>query len=158
MLQKKIKLLNGEKVLDLGCRDAILEKFLEGNFEYTGIDFIPKNDNNIKIINLNLENPVPINIGKFDIITAIDVLEHLENIHDRFLELFNLSNNKVIIALPNMSYYKFRLNFFFKGQLSEKYKFSSKKTKDRHRWLPIYFQIEKFIKENTPLNWKIKKI
>ena len=139
---KKIKLLNGEKVLDLGCRDAILEKFLEGNFEYTGIDFIPKNDNNIKIINLNLENPVPINIGKFDIITAIDVLEHLENIHDRFLELFNLSNNKVIIALPNMSYYKFRLNFFFKGQLSENLSLAQRKLKIGISGYLYIFQLE----------------
>ena len=40
---KKLGNLNGEKILDIGCRDKIFKKYLEGNFEYTGIDFDQKN-------------------------------------------------------------------------------------------------------------------
>ena len=39
---KKLGNLNGEKILDIGCRDKIFKKYLEGNFKYTGIDFDPE--------------------------------------------------------------------------------------------------------------------
>ena len=113
----------------MGCRDKIFEKYLEGTYEYTGIDFDPKKplglDTSDKKINYNLENGLPENL-EFDIINALDVLEHLENIHQLFNEIFIKSRKKVSIALPNMGYYKFRLNFLFKGTISGKYTFHEK--------------------------------
>ena len=61
-----------------------------------------------------------------------------------------------MVALPNMAYYKFRLNFLIKGVLSGKYIFSEKKVLDRHRWIPNYQSIDKFIYGNTPSGWTIK--
>ena len=55
-----------------------------------------------------------------------------------------------------MGHYKFRINFLAKGELSGKYIFSENKTIDRHRWVPNYGTIEKFIKKNTPDNYIIK--
>ena len=157
---KKLGNLNGEKILDIGCRDKIFEKYLEGKYQYTGIDFDPEKplstDISDKKINYNLEKGLPENF-EFDIINALDVLEHLENIHELFDEIFIKSKKKVSIALPNMGYYKFRLNFLFKGVISGKYIFHEKKVYDRHRWLPNYSSILKFIENNHPYGWSVKK-
>jgi hypothetical protein len=77
---RKIGKLNGEIVIDLGCRNKILKEYLTGKFEYYPVDFNPS-INNADFINHNLENGLPKELGKIDIITAIDVLEHINNIH-----------------------------------------------------------------------------
>lgn len=157
-ISKKLGNLNNKSILDLGCRDAVLAKHLQGNFHYTGVDFLPKEiDKKTVIINFNLENGIPDHLGKFDIITAIDVLEHLENIHQIFAMMLEKANQQIIIALPNMAYYKFRLNFLFKGLVSGKYDFSPYKQKDRHRWFPTYNEIDRFIYKNLNSNYKIKR-
>jgi hypothetical protein len=149
---KKIGLLNKEIVLDIGCRDKILKSKLKGEFKYIGIDF-SENLHDKEILIHNLETGIPSNIKKVDIITAIDVLEHLENIHKVYKQLFLVSNKLIVIALPNMAYYKFRINFIIHGTLSGKYSFNINKTNDRHRWIPDYNSINKFIKFNTPEGW-----
>jgi hypothetical protein len=153
---KKIGLLNKEIVLDIGCRDKILKSKLKGEFKYIGIDF-SENIHDEEILIHNLETGIPSNIKKVDIITAIDVLEHLENIHDIYKQLFLVSNKLIVIALPNLAYYKFRINFLIHGTLSGKYSFNVNKTNDRHRWLPDCNSIDKFIKFNTPKDWLISE-
>tara|TARA_B110000503_G_scaffold135634_1_gene216540 strand:- start:438 stop:1061 length:624 start_codon:yes stop_codon:yes gene_type:complete len=151
--------LNGEEVLDIGCRDKIFKQYLLGDYRYTGVDYNPNitNDDNDKdVINHNLEQGLP--DGKnFDIINALDVLEHVENIHHLFEQMFKRANKKIIIALPNMAYYKFRLNFLFKAEISEKYNFHHKKLIDRHRWITNYKSIINFIEKNKPEDWKSTK-
>lgn len=157
---KKLGNLNGDKVLDIGCRDKVFKKYLEGNFKYIGIDFNPNDPISLEasneIINHNLETGLPENTD-YDIINALDVLEHVENIHELLHDIFSRSKKKISIALPNMGYYKFRLNFFFKGEISGKYIFHDKKIYDRHRWLPNYQSIFKFIDSNKPIGWNVKK-
>jgi cyclopropane fatty-acyl-phospholipid synthase-like methyltransferase len=153
-IANKLGFLNKETLLDIGCRDMILKKYLIGKFKYIGIDYQIHLKKSKDFVNCNLENGIP-KISNVDIITAIDVLEHLENIHNVFSSLFLLSKKKIIIALPNMGYYKFRIKFFFTGCLSGKYNFSERKIFDRHRWIPNYQSIDRFVKTNTPKNWKI---
>ena len=153
-IANKLGFLNEETLLDIGCRDMILKNYLSGKFNYIGLDYTNNLDQSKNFINHNLENGIP-KIDNIDIITAIDVLEHLENIHDTFSSLFLLAKKKIVIALPNMGYYKFRMHFFFTGSLSGKYNFSEKKIFDRHRWIPNYQSINYFIKANTPKEWKI---
>tara|TARA_B100000242_G_C42839592_1_gene389922 strand:- start:62 stop:676 length:615 start_codon:yes stop_codon:yes gene_type:complete len=152
---RKLGKLNKQIILDVGCRDQSFKKYLEGDFEYLGIDFDPEIQNT-EFINCNLENGLPKNLGKINIINALDVLEHVENIHELYKSFFEVADNKITIALPNMSYYGFRLRFFFMGTISGKYIFHSKKVIDRHRWFPTYYENIKFIEENTPKNWKVK--
>ena len=38
-IAKKLGTLKGDKLLDLGCRDMILSKYLIGKFNYIGVDF-----------------------------------------------------------------------------------------------------------------------
>ena len=154
----KLGNLNGDKVLDIGCRDEVFKKYLKGKFEYFGIDYNPEDKNfRDNHLNYNIEKGLPDLDHKFDIINALDVLEHLENIHEIFKQLFKKSNNTISIALPNMGYYKFRLNFLFRGEISGKYTFHNKKINDRHRWLPNYASIIDFINSNVDKNWSFKK-
>jgi hypothetical protein len=153
---KKLGKLNGDKVLDVGCREMILKDYLEGDFIYFGLDYISKKSNDPSFINCNLEKGLPNNLEKVDVVIALDVLEHIENIHDVYKEFFSVTNKTIIVALPNMGYYKFRINFLFKGVLSGKYHFSNNKILDRHRWIPNYQTIDKFIYTNTPSEWNIK--
>ncbi len=152
---RKLGKLNNQIVLDIGCRDQIFKKSLLGEFKYLGIDYNPK-IKSTKFINHNLEKGLPKQLGKIDIINAMDVLEHVENIHNIFNECFKKSDQKVAIALPNMAYYKFRLTFLFSGEISGKYYFHSKKVLDRHRWFTTHYNNINFVKLNTPKNWKIK--
>ena len=82
---RKLGKLNNEIILDIGCRDQIFKKSILGDFKYFGIDYDPENKNP-EFINHNLEHGLPKNLGKIDIINAMDVLEHVENIHDIFNE------------------------------------------------------------------------
>lgn len=132
----------------------ILKKCLIGKFKYIGIDYQIMRRKTKNFINHNLENGLP-EIDKVDIITAIDVLEHLENIHKIFASLFLLSKKKIVISLPNMGHYKFRINYFLTGNLSGKYNFPEKKIFDRHRWIPTFKSINRFIETNVPKNWAI---
>ena len=152
---RKLGKVNNQVILDIGCRDQVFKKSLLGNFEYIGVDYDKENENT-EFINHNLEQGLPKQIGKIDIINAMDVLEHVENIHDIFNECLEKSEQKVAIALPNMAYYKFRLAFLFSGEISGKYIFHSKKVVDRHRWFTTYYNNINFVKTNTPKNWKIK--
>ena len=53
-----INFLKGEIVCDLGCRDQILKKYLKGDFNYIGVDYVNVNQNNFINIRIekNLEN------------------------------------------------------------------------------------------------------
>ena len=58
-----------------------LKNHLQGNFKYVGLDYNPEKKESVDFINHNLEEGLPENIKDFDIVIALDVLEHLENIH-----------------------------------------------------------------------------
>ena len=75
-IANKLGFLNKETLLDIGCRDMILKKYLIGKFKYIGIDYQLNLKKSKDFVNCNLENGIP-KISNVDIITAIDVLEHL---------------------------------------------------------------------------------
>ena len=106
--------LDNENVLDLGCRDGILKNNLKGIFNYRGIDLKPlKKD--INIIDHDLQKGLPKDISNIDIIFAIDVLEHIDNPLEIFYEMMENSKKLIVLAIPNIAYHKFRLNFLLSG-------------------------------------------
>ena len=121
-------------ILDIGCRDKILKKYLNENVIYQGIDF----EESHEVIAHNLEEGIPFPDNSFDIVFALDVLEHVENIHLLFSEILRVSKKETIIALPNMSYWKFRLRYLKGKDISDKYILPRAKILDRHRWLTSY--------------------
>lgn len=142
-----VSLSNGkyDSILDIGCRDKILKKFLKKDSKYQGIDFKDSDE----ILGHNLENGIPYRDNSFDIVFALDVLEHVENIHFLFKEILRVTNSEAIIALPNIYYWKLRLRFLKGKNISDKYIFSSKIVLDRHRWITSYDSAVSFVNKNS---------
>ena len=90
-------LFKKNKVLDVGCDNAPLRKLI-GSHNYTGIDLSGKPD--LKI-NLEAVRKLPFKTQGFDTVICIEVLEHLDNLHQISKDIFRVSNNNVLIFLPN---------------------------------------------------------
>ena len=132
-------------LLDAGCRKKELMPLLKDCREYYGTDIMPADG----VYQCNLEEGLPqFEDNKFDIVTALDVLEHLDNPHKAFQEMLRVAKKAVFVSLPNMYYIQFRWNFL-KGKLSGKYIFPPNPIIDRHRWILSYTESINFIKHNT---------
>ncbi len=132
-------------LLDLGCRTMALKPLLTSCREYYGTDFVAAEG----VYECNLEMGLPqFSDNAFDVVTALDVLEHLEHTHNVLKEALRVAKKAVIVSLPNMYYIRFRLNFLLKGHLSGKYAFPINPIMDRHRWVLSYTEAENFIRHN----------
>jgi len=132
-------------VLDVGCRDKVLKSFLPNNVKYQGIDYKDSNE----VLGHNLERGIPFPDSSFDLVFALDVLEHVDNIQFLYDEILRVSKKEAIVALPNMSYWKFRLRYLKGKDISDKYTLHVSKVLDRHRWLVSYDSALKLIKSNS---------
>jgi hypothetical protein len=126
---------NTRTLLDVGCRDAVLKKYLPKNIKYLGIDLFL--GSNVSAV-CNAERGLPFPDNSFDVVVALDVLEHTESIWIVFEELVRLALSQIIIVLPNSYHWKARLRFLL-GKEGDKYRLPPAPVKDRHRWLTSYF-------------------
>ncbi|MEQ9560262.1 MAG: class I SAM-dependent methyltransferase [Rhodospirillales bacterium] len=118
-------------LLDIGCRTKDLAKKLTGCRKYVGTDFDPGED----IVACNIQEGLPFEDNAFDIVVALDVLEHLDDPHRVMPELFRVARQAVFISLPNQYHIKYRWNFLRGRGVSGKYTFPAEPVRDRHRWL-----------------------
>ncbi|MDC5850443.1 class I SAM-dependent methyltransferase [Vibrio europaeus] len=132
-------------LLDAGCRTMALKPLLNNCKEYFGSDLIPAEG----VLECNLEKPLPFEDNSFDVVTALDVIEHLDNPHGALKELMRVAKKSVIVSLPNMFYIEFRMRFLRGGGISGKYSFPAQPILDRHRWILSYDEAVTFIRENT---------
>ena len=154
VIQKLLKDQEGE-LLDFGARDQILKKFLPKQIKYTGVDITQNKDQTNIIMDLNQK--IKFDNNFFDFITALDVVEHLDDPCNFIDECLRISKNQVHIVLPNIAYYEFRLMLLFFGSLGSKYHFSGKKIDDKHQWFTNYYSVSDFFNKNYS-NFKITKI
>ena len=132
-------------LLDMGCRTRALKPLLKNSLKYYGTDITPAKG----VYQCNLEEGLPqFKDNQFDIITALDILEHLDNPHQAYSEALRVAKKAVIVSLPNMYYIKFRWNYL-KGKLSGKYIFPPEPIIDRHRWILNHSESVNFIKHNS---------
>ena len=150
------RILKNDKgsLLDLGSRDQILKKFLHEKISYTGVD-ISINGNNNLILDLNQK--FKFNNESFDFVTSLDVAEHLDDPKTFLKECLRVSKKKVLIVLPNVSYYESRFRFLLKGNLGSKYHFSGDNKDDRHKWFTNFYLVKNFFERNSE-NFEIKKV
>lgn len=154
---KLLSNLNGDNVIDLGCREQELKLSLKGNYNYYGVDLNKDTEKKSYLITYNLENGFPnLNIST-DITVCLDVLEHLDNAHQLRDQILSHTKKKIVIALPNMAYYKFRLKFLTTGELSGKYPFGREKPLDRHKWISNIRSADEFMSVVDPDIWHMKK-
>jgi len=114
------------KILDIGCHDAAIIKFLP-KCEYYGIDIDPKEISKLKKQGVNAEiadlnkDPLPFQKERFDYILLLDVLEHVINPKQLLKDTKELlkPRGKIITTLPNDYHLLNKLRFITNKHLTE---------------------------------------
>ena len=127
-------------LVDVGARDRVLKRYLSPGLRYLSADITPGHD-----FQWDLERPINAPDTAYDVVVALDVLEHVEWIQRAYQELLRITRHKLFVSLPNMTCLSLRLQFFATGHLGGKYDLLPEHQGDRHRWLTSYSQIDAFI-------------
>jgi len=103
---------HGKRLLDVGCGNGFLSKLLRHKgFDVTGIEHPFGFDGEAPAIVHDLEKPLPVIPGLFDVIVIGDVLEHLRCPQNLLEELraYLAPGGQIIASLPNSGNLYFRL-------------------------------------------------
>jgi SAM-dependent methyltransferase len=116
-------------LLDVGCDKALLKSLLTPE-RYLGIDMGGTPD-----MELNLEQieRLPFDDREFSACVCSDVLEHLDNLHYMFSELVRVTDQHLLISLPNNWANARRPIERGKGGIAH-YGLQTEKPVDRHKW------------------------
>lgn len=118
-------------MLDVGCRRAVAEHLPHGrNLRYLGFDRQGEAD-----VLGDLGHGLPFRDASVDIVSALDVLEHVDDIYVAFAELCRVSRRYLAITLPNIYEISVRWRFALGRPLSLKYGLPEDAPADRHRWI-----------------------
>jgi 2-polyprenyl-3-methyl-5-hydroxy-6-metoxy-1,4-benzoquinol methylase len=117
-------------ILDVGCDNQHIRKFLPEDISYTGIDI-----SGTPTVKINLEkvDKLPFDDNAFDTVICTDVLEHLDNLHHIFAELVRVSKKHLIISLPNNWNNARKPIKIGKGSFAH-YGLPAERPIDRHKW------------------------
>jgi len=101
-----INRLPAGSILDIGCMDLSLSKFLSNKFQYTGVDPSPLADKD-KLKKGTIEE---LGNEKFDIVIATEVLEHLTDPIFAIQKIKAIARKFIVISVPNEPFFSlFRL-------------------------------------------------
>jgi len=110
-LKEVSKQLIPGNVLDIGCRDGYLQKFLGPEHEYYGVDIIASSTNSVKnlVICDVTKRPLPFEDCFFDNIVAGEFLEHISNFYYSVSEMSRVlrPGGRIIITVPNLARFYF---------------------------------------------------
>lgn len=137
-------ILRGKKILDVGADECHLKQHLDEDASYHGVGLGDKVD---QVINLETDG-LPFEDNSFDCVLCLDVLEHIENIHEIFNHLCRIAREHVIIALPNPwnSFYTSLRHGFYQPDVPLKfYGLPVEPPEDRHKWFFSAEEAERFI-------------
>jgi len=129
------------RILDMGCRSQMLQTVIKSDTDYCGLDLYPP----ATIIG-NIGDGLPFRAESFNSVIALDVLEHVDKIHQAFIESCRVSHRYVVICLPNIYEVRVRFAFLMGKSISGKYGLPLKPPADRHRWLFSFSEARRFIK------------
>jgi len=144
-------ILRGRKILDVGADECYLKQHIDDEASYWGIGLGGNPDQQVDLE----KEKIPFTDGSFDCVLCLDVLEHLDNIHEVFNELCRVTQRYVIISLPNPTrslYSRLRFGDYRPGKLTKHYGLPLEPPQDRHKWFFTYEEAEKFVIYRTGLN------
>jgi SAM-dependent methyltransferase len=127
------------QVLDIGCRNRELEGALaRRGVSYLGLDLSRTAD---AVADLGAGLPFPDRTA--DVVVALDVLEHTDDIHHSFSELCRVARRHIVLSLPNQ--YEARARWMaLRGRHSGKWGLPLAPRRDRHRWLFTFQEAHEF--------------
>ncbi len=139
-------------ILDVGCGNRYLKKYIPKEVNYIGIDIGGNPD---YVVDLEGDKLNKFKDNQFFIVICIDVLEHLDNLHEIFDEICRVSKRFIIISVPNCWRV---LKFIVQGNQDFKfYGIPINKPVDRHKWFFNYEQALNFFeKRGEKNNFKTK--
>lgn len=110
-VEKILKSVKGEIVLEAGCGNAYLAKLLANKYQVTGADIlvdrnIINKNKNIKFVNANIEH-LPFPDRSFDTVVCTHTLEHVLNIQPAIKELRRVTKKRLIVVTPCQKQYKY---------------------------------------------------
>jgi len=140
----KYKSILRGRILDVGADACYLKQYLDENTEYWGIGLAGHPDQRVDLE----KEKIPFPDDEFDCVLCLDVLEHLDNIHEVFDELCRVTRRYVIISLPNAYADFYHMLCFGNYRPNRPMKFYGlpfEKPEDRHKWVFSYEEAEKFV-------------
>ena len=103
-VEKVIRDVVGDTVLDLGCGGGFLADKLTHNSTVTAADFNVDHhfaeSKPYKMLSLNLEETLPFADNEFDTVTCVHTLEHLASVHNTLDEIRRVARSRAIIIVP----------------------------------------------------------
>jgi len=123
---------SGIKILDIGCRRKGLGPFVEHMGVYHGADLFQTGT--VEYVG-DFTKGLPIADCEYDVVTALDVVEHTEDMTLALDEIVRVCKQFAIVILPNHAHWSFRLRYLFTGRVGDKWNISYPLNLDRHRWL-----------------------
>ncbi len=137
-------ILRARRILDVGADKCFLKQWLDDKASYFGIGLEGDLD---QIVNLETDK-IPFDDNSFDTVLCLDVLEHIENIHEIFDDLCRVTRQYVIIALPNPwggFYEMLRHGDYRPGLATKFYGLPIERPNDRHKWFFSPTEAEQFV-------------
>jgi hypothetical protein len=137
-------------VLDVGADQGYLRSHLPPETHYATVGLEPHHD-----VQVNLEEPLPIEDHSYDCVLCLDVLEHIDNLHALFDRLCTITRTYLVISLPNawrdfMGMLRFGL---YRPERPMKfYSLPVDPPKDRHRWFFSPTEAQRFLEERGERN------
>lgn len=144
--------ISGQSICDLGSRNEELFESIKRKIEYLGVDIYPIKENSIYS---DIEKKIETE-RKFDIVTALDVLEHTNDIAHALGELLRICRGTFVINLPNELTLLARLRLL-SGRISGKFQINLDSL-DRHRWFFTLANVENFIEQTDLRTCEIELI
>ncbi len=130
------------RVLDVGCDRAPLRGLVPGA-GYVGLDLTPEADVRH---DLDAAAPLPFLAAEFECVVCVEVLEHLDRLHDVFEELVRVARRYLLVSLPNCWALARQPIGRGHGTFSH-YGLPVDPPLDRHRWFFSLADAERFFRE-----------
>jgi len=118
-------LKNGMEVLDFGCgQGAFSQRLIDAGAIVDGCDLdagqIKAGVRNRYALDLNKESVTDSIPGKYDMIVAMEIIEHLQNPWKYLSDCIALlkDGGLIVLSTPNISNFVSRLRFFMRGSLT----------------------------------------
>lgn len=130
-------------LLDIGCRNRELASYVHHLGDYYGADL--SQTGAVDYVG-DFTKGLPVESQRFDVVTALDVIEHTVDMTTALDEVMRVTKQFAIINLPNHAHFMYRLHFLLTGRINDKFDVQFPSKLDRHRWFTTARQTDEFMR------------